>query len=241
MTKTNSISYTLTALGLFVALYACQSLAQTAPEGQATQSEPPILLTRIQRLDLLNQTIIDALSNISDTVPHLHFGVEEVLREHYSVAAPKPHKFSLHEEGQTMSAILNDLCGNDPAYMWSLNGTTVNVYPRNIAESENYLLNRRLDSVELHDLKSADEVLFSVIHRLIPTEQVAFCQSGGDDSYDTPWTATFSNITVRELLNEAAAHLGPHSYWVLSGSKDFRCFAFAKGTLRKMQNPATEN
>lgn len=227
----------MTKIKTLAILYVLAMLCECYAGAQAVQGEEPILLTKIHSFDLLNQTMVDGLVNISERLPRSHFGVEQVLRERYNGPALKAHKFSLHEDDKTLSQLLDNLCQKDPGYMWSLNGPTINVYPRNVADSPSYFLNRRLERVDFNDLRSADGILFSVIHRLIPDEQVAFCQVGGNDNYDVPWTASFSNITVRELLNEAAAHLGAHSYWVLSGSKDFRCFAFAKGTLHEAKAP----
>jgi hypothetical protein len=62
-----------------------------------------------------------------------------------------------------------------------------------------------------------------------PKEQFAVAQMGGSTSYAKPWTATLENLTVRQVMNRAAAQLGPRGGWLFGGSKDFRFFTFYAG------------
>jgi len=46
----------------------------------------------------------------------------------------------------------------------------------------------------------------------------------GDSSYPEPWSKSFRQLTVRQLMNRISEHIGPRGAWILSGSKDDRFF-----------------
>jgi len=124
--------------------------------------------------------------------------------------------------------VLDELVKFDQRYTWSSDGDTINVYPRVTVRSSDYLPNRAIDKVSFSSLDSADDIL-GPLSRALPGQQMGYAQTGGDPSYGTPWSGSFSAITVRQLMNRAAEGLGSHSTWILSGSRGQRFFTFEKG------------
>ena len=69
--------------------------------------------------------------------------------------------------------------------------------------------------------------LFQAVASLPPPhEQVAFMQAGGAAEFAKPWNSSFSNLTVRQILDEIAEHIGKGRGWTLSGANDFRVVQF---------------
>ena len=64
--------------------------------------------------------------------------------------------------------------------------------------------------------------------RHFPNEQIAYSHLGGDVRLAPPWTETFQDLTVRQVLNRIAAQLGPYGGWMFYGSKDLRWVTFHK-------------
>jgi hypothetical protein len=185
---------------------------------------------KIPRFELNDQTLFDGLAALSSNVKSLAFGYEKVLRLKFSEPPTPEPRFSIELQNQTVREILDNLCKMDARSTWSLEGSTINVYPRATVGDSSYLLNRKLGKLVLRGITDIDQGLLA-IHRQLPppSEQVATMQVGGDTSYPAkPWTVTFTNLTVRQAMNRLAAHMGPRGSWILSGSQDFRAFSFQK-------------
>lgn len=197
------------------------------PHGQSdTQSDP--LSERVARFALTDATLIDGLSKLSEQqVPSLHLGIEEILSESFSNPASIV-RFSLNLENATVRELLDELCQHDNRYAWSTDGPSINVYPRANVENPSFFLNRELDQITLKDIPNPEKALTPLVKRL-PNEQLGYAGVGGDSSYTEPWTVTFTRLTVRQLMNRVSEHMGQHSTWILSGTRDERMFFFTNG------------
>lgn len=194
---------------------------------QTNATENAVLSGRIPHLDLLNQTLHDGLANLSLNPTSLSLGFENLLKAKISdPELPAPH-FDLHLEGKTIGEILDTLCSMDSRYTWSRDGNTINVFPKAVVDDPSYFLNRKLDKLDIENITDIQQGLLAIIQELPgPREQVANAQVGGKTSYTVPWSARFENLTVRQAINRLTERLGSRSYWTLSGSRDFRNFAF---------------
>jgi hypothetical protein len=105
--------------------------------------------------------------------------------------------FSLNLENTSVREILDALCNGSARYVWSQDGTFVNVFPKAIVGEEKHFLNRRLKRLQFTNIASADAALGPLAQQLGPTEQIAIMQLGGSIEYTQPWTATLENLTVR--------------------------------------------
>ena len=126
-----------------------------------------------------------------------------------------------------MREIIEKLRKSDRRYMWSVDGSTVSLYPSKTVGSSSYLLGRELDSIALKNMHQPSDVLTSLMTRL-PDEQLGVSEigTGMDTPYPQPWSVVFRNVTVRQLMNRVSEHSGPRAGWIWSGSKGQRFFAY---------------
>ena len=230
----------LLALLLIVSAILC-----TNGYGQATQSgndnalKEPVLDYNVAHFDLTDSTLIEGLSKLSSVpIAGLHLGIEEILQEKSSDSRDQRVQFSLHLENRTVRDIIDTLCQFDNRYIWSTDGQSINVYPRQIIDSRPYFLNRELEQITLKDMRGPEQAL-TPLARLLPGEQVGYAGIGGDHSYPAPWSAVFNHLTVRQLMNRISEHTGPRGGWILSGSSDQRFFFFFKSAFH--HEDRTEN
>jgi hypothetical protein len=179
---------------------------------------------------LSDQTLHDGIAEISDERIPLAIGFEQILNPRSHQPPATRIAFSVNMEDATVRQILDALCAEDPRYTWSTDGRTINVYPVATIGDPEYLMNRRIAVLRLRSMASPDPGLFAISRALPPGQnQVATAGIGGDDSYPLgPWTVTFRNLTVRQIVNRLAEHMGPRSAWVFYGSQEFRAFFFNK-------------
>jgi hypothetical protein len=209
-----------------VALLSLRVPPQTTPE--SALQELDLDHTRVD-FTLTNQTLFDGLAALSSKRIPLALGFEEVLKLKFTDQPPQNPRFSLDLKSKTPAEIVEVLCTMDPRYTWSRDGATINVYPRAVIGDPAYLLNRKLNKLEVMNLPDPDHALLAIIRELPPPlEQVSYTGIGGDSSYAAPWTMSFHDLTVRQAINRLAAHMGTRSQWVFYGSRDFRSFAFFK-------------
>jgi hypothetical protein len=89
---------------------------------------------RVAQFDVTDTTIIDALSKLSyEPIAGLHLGIEGIIRDTASEPTGRNVRFSLSLHDATVRDIIEALCKSDRRYMWSVDGSTVNVYPRETA------------------------------------------------------------------------------------------------------------
>ena len=214
----------LTVLILVLTVESVGAFQLNAPAG-------PPLNYRLDRFELKDETFVAAVSKLSLLpIEGFHLGVEEVLREKTMEPAPLAPQFSMLIEHGTVGEVLDTLCSHDRRYAWSQDGLTINIYPVATADDHSYLLNRHLERIEVKDIPDPGQSLAFLYRQLPPPrEQLGEASGGGDPSYQSPWTQTFEDLTIRQLMNRLSEHMGTHTSWVFFGSKQERYFFFAKG------------
>ena len=127
----------------------------------------------------------------------------------------------------TVAQVLDRLCQLDPTFAWTRNGNMVNVVLRSLENDQQYVFNRKVEQVTFENLRHADEAVLKLVGELPgPREQIAVREVGLSLDFASPWTATFRNVTVREVLNAIAQQFGPSYGWEFSGTQDFRMIRF---------------
>ena len=188
----------------------------------------PALSNRVAHFDLTNATLIDGLSKLSnEPIAGLHLGIEEIIQDKFPELTDRSVRFSLSLHDVTVRDIIDTLCKSDRRFTWSVDGSSVNVYPRETVGISSYLLNRELDSIALKNIKSPSDALTTLM-KLLPGEQLGYrgIGLGINNDYPEPWNAVFDNLTVRQLMNRLSEHNGPHGGWIWSGSRGRRFFAY---------------
>ena len=220
------------------------SLVLPRPDGvRAEQSEPRsgsrLLNTRVTEFEMHDETVLDGLWNLARGPSPFGFGFERVLKRRLTDSDIPDPRFSLELKGKTIREVLNALCEADHRFTWSMDGATVNVFPRAISNDASYLLNRKLERFELKNATDVQNGLLAIVNQLPPpVEHVAEAQIGGADPYPPePWTVTFQNLTVRQVVNRLAAHGGRCGTWIFGGSMDFRTFGFFNTHLPSKRPP----
>lgn len=201
----------------------------------AKTSIQPVTEARIPHFRLSGQTLEEGVLELAHGPAPFAFGFENILRDKVKDRTLPQRRLTLQLNGMTVAQILNSLCRADSRYTWSRDGSTINVYPRATVRDPSYLMNRRLKVFRVAGITHIDQGLLAIARELPPPiEQIAHVEIGGSVEYPAqPWTATFRNVTVRQVLNRLADHIGPRSSWVLYGSRQFREFGFYQGPAPK--------
>jgi hypothetical protein len=211
-----------------VAGFCASAAGAQQPEAQASATGK-FLNVKVPLFEVNKQTLLDALWKLAAGPASFGFGYEGVLKLKSSDPDIPDPQLKLQLKGKTVRQILDALCRADSRYTWSLDKatSTVNVFPKDVVNDPSYLLNRRLQRFELKNATNIDNALFAIPRQLpSPFEQVAVMQFNGDDRWPpTPWTATYHDLTVRQVVNRLKAHAGPCGVWTFGGAKDFRRFA----------------
>jgi hypothetical protein len=219
---------TVSRLAALLLVYPAKIHGKTTPFRTEDSRSATAFSSRVAQFDLTDATIIDALSKLSnEPISGLHLGIEEII-QNKTASEPKDRsvRFSLSLHGVTVRDIIDTLCKSDRRYMWSVDGSTVNVYPRETVGKSSYLLNRELDSIVLKNINGPSDALTSLM-KLLPGEQLGYAGVGGvNNDYPEPWSSVFSNVTVRQLMNRLSEHNGPRGGWIWSGFSGQRFFAY---------------
>lgn len=196
---------------------------------QGSAAGDSALNAKVPQFELTNQTFADGIRLLEAQDLPLNLGFEMILKAKYTDADPPQVRFNLRMNGATVRDVLEALCIKDGRYSWAQDGTVINVYPRTVADDPSYLLNRRVGELQLKAVSDAYEVLSPIAQSLPPPkEQIGYTHAGGEVFYSEPWTTTFDNLTVRQIINRVTSHLGPHGGWVFYGAQDLRWFTFHK-------------
>jgi hypothetical protein len=160
----------------------------------------------------------------------LAISVEYPLGESVKDRPPALRRFHAEVPAGTVSDVLDRLTALDQQFSWQRSGKMINVFPRSVLADRTYLMNRVVESFSYDRISDVERAVYSAVGKLpLPTEQIAIMQTGAVLVLPEPWTTTFQNITVRELLDRLMIRLGPQYGWELSGSKDFRLLRFHSG------------
>src|ERR1700687_513 len=167
--------------------------------GQATSVKTedfpstPALSNRVAHFDLTDAALIDALSKLSnEPIAGLHLGIEEIIQDKFPERTDRSVRFSLSLHDVTVRDIIDTLCKSDGRYPWSVEGSSVNVYPSETVGNSSYLLNCELDSIALKNIKSPSDGLTTLM-KLLPGEQLGYrgIGIGINNDYPEPWNAVF--------------------------------------------------
>jgi hypothetical protein len=204
------ISIALMALSLW-------SIFPTATQRASnTLSATSNLDNKMGDFSLDDKSLLDGVQILSKTNKRISIGFEKILTPKVADAEVPYPKVTVRLKNATTREALNALCAADPRFTWSLDGLTVNIFPRITVTDSKYLLKRKLPKFRLTAITDIDHGLFAIPEQLPgPVEQIAHSQIGGDDSYPTePWSASFEDITVRQAVNRLAEHMGNSSSWI---------------------------
>ncbi len=198
----------------------------------AVRAEPgsesdPLLDETVPEFTLKDAIFVDGVSALSLKVRG-HIGLEEIIREKIMDPRDRRIQFSLHLENKSVREILDTLCESDARYTWSVDGETINIYPRTATGDSSYLFNLELDKVMLEAVTDPDHALTPSVREL-HNQQIGYMGVGGDDKYPAPWTISFENLSVRQFTNRITEHMGEHTSWIWQGGRDERMFTFLKG------------
>jgi hypothetical protein len=182
----------------------------------------------VAQFDLANGTLRDGVGKLAREQTG-NFAMEEVLKEKFADPPVPTPRFSIHLTSVSVRKVLDALCQHDFRYVWSSDGYSINIYPRSTIDDSTYLLNRNVPRISLQNTLDPDQALFALDQQLPPPrEQLGYAQAGGDNTYGSPWSASFENITVRQFVNRITGNLGPSTIWVFQGSKQERLFSFSR-------------
>lgn len=222
-------------LAYLAAVAVFQAMSQAQLNGQNPVGTISPLDRIVVHYDLIDLSFADGIAELSRNPDvDLHLGVEEVLRERFAGPLDRSIRFSVHLENKKVREILDALCAADPRYTWSVDGLTINVFPRARAQDKTDLLNFRIGQLRLVDLHDPYHAL-KPLTKLFPGEQIGWQQGGiGSNAYSEPWTVTFEELTVRQFANRLAEHMGSRTAWIWQGGKDGRAFSFFRGSYNTL-------
>jgi hypothetical protein len=225
---------------VLIAFFSLLPSGDAAGKDVAVPKGPP-LDQKLLAFDLDDGALIDGLSQLSlQKYAKLHVGFEEIIRDKIMDPRDRTIRFTLHLSNVSVRDVLDELCQHDLRYAWSVDGQTVNVYPRNRLDDSAYLPNVRVERITLTGISNPNQAL-TPLWKQLPNEQIGYMQMGGDNSYENPWNVTFEHLTVRQLANRIAEHMGPHTAWVWQGGKNERMFTFLKGGFQTdTREPSTK-
>jgi len=233
---------TFTYRNVFVYLIALFSASQII----LTQGQPPVPVDPFQLrapgIGLKDQSIVDGIAALSQS-SDVAYSMEFPLGATISAASPPVKTVTATIEPGTIREVLDKLCVLDQTFTWTRIGNTANIVPRAMLDDPGYLLNRRLEILSFKDVSKAQDAVLEMVGQLPgPREQVAILQSGIPLSFVHPLTATFRNITVREVFDYVAQQFGPTYGWQFGGAADFRVITFHQRLAPKPKpsNPSAQ-
>lgn len=209
----------------FCALLLLWLLSPVGLRGQGSkpnEATADLLQQPIQELSLKNQYFMDGIVKLDTLVSGLGFSVEYILPP---PAAPRPidPKFTDTITGVSLAEALDWLCKLDPRYTWSRDGTTINIFPRASQEEKNYYFTRKLSNLVFREERNAYDAIPKVFKPISSPKEAVIKWTGVRD-YQTPLSATFTNITVRGALNRLIQHVSPTEGWMVTGNQEVMLF-----------------
>lgn len=220
---------TFNIIAIPLVMFAFTQLSLGELSKKHTSNEIP-LNARIDHFDITDGVMRDALSELSTKlINHIHLGFEEITRNKIQddPRASGPH-FSLHVKDRTVAELLDKFCKLDSRYIWSADGITINIYPRD-ANDKSYLMNLWIRKIDIKDVPDPNQAL-TPLAKLFPQQQIGYIGIGvANNTYPAPWTARFEQLTVRQFINRITEHIGPETSWIWQGGQHERLFTFLEG------------
>jgi hypothetical protein len=198
--------------------------------GVVSQSSVPatdLLNQPVDGFELHAQTLIDGLAKIH-AIREPSFSVEFYLKKEIGDPPLGDHLISGRIKAGTLRSVLDQLIALDGGHAWSIYKHTVNVYPQSAAiAGNNYFLNRKVLKFEFTSVTDPSQLILQTASSLPgPLEQIAWRGAGSLGRFESPWTDSFTNLSVREIFDEIAEHLCGGCGWTLTGAKNFRIVQF---------------
>ena len=210
---------------------------------QSSASDSDLLSQPVNGFELQSQTLTDGLAEIHAS-RQPSFSVEFPLKKDLGDPPIDDHLISARISGGSLESVLNQLVALDDRFTWANYKHTVNVYLKSAAAAgNNYLMNRKIPKLEFASVTAPSDLVFKTVSLLPgPLEQVAIQGLGPLGSFERPWTATFTNLSLREVYDEIGEHLCDGCGWTLSGANNFRVVRFQARLVpadpRPAQSPA---
>jgi hypothetical protein len=201
------------------------------------ESTPDLLQQPIQELTLKDQYFMDGIVKLANLASGFGFSLEYILPPPQAPLPTDP-KFTDRITGVSLAEALDWLCKLAPRYTWSRDGTTINIFPRASQEEKNYYFTRKLSHLVFRDERNAYDAIEKVLTPISSPKEAVIKWTGVRD-YQTPLSATFTNITVREALSRLIQHLPPTEGWMVTGNQEVMLFIiYDTITLRPPPSPA---
>lgn len=99
-----------------------------------------LLEIKVPEFELRDETLLDGLWKLGRIPVPFGFGFEAELKARSTDPNIPERGLSLHLQNKSAKEILDALCEADPRYTWTMDESTVNVFPKNIATDPRYLL-----------------------------------------------------------------------------------------------------
>src|SRR5580698_4344260 len=127
-----------------------------------------VLETSVPEFEVRDQTLLEALWKLARGSSPFGFGFEEVLKNKLLDPDIPDPRFSLRLQGKSVREILDALCLSDPRYIWSIDGATIDVFPKDVVDDRSNFLNRQLERLELSNARDVNDGLFAISRQLPP-------------------------------------------------------------------------
>jgi hypothetical protein len=202
--------------------------ARSQDSAAAEPTEAKFLDVTVPEFQIHNQNLLDATWKLARGPVPFAFGFEKILKTKLTDLDIADPLLNLELKNVSVRQILDALCQADSRYNWSIDRTTVNLFPEVVTTNPAYLLDRRFTKFELKNATDPQDGLLAIVRQLPPPkEQIAEAQVGGADTYPPePWTVIPEDVSVRQVANRLAARGGPCGIWIFGGAQDFRAFGF---------------
>ena len=215
-------SLRFSSLSLALMMLLCVNQARAQKIDRLTE-DSSLINQKIGKFALANEGFLVAVARLNSVTSDLGFAIELIQGTLTSGQPPDP-KFNAEIQEATLAETLDFLCKLDPRYTWSQDETTINIYPRSTLNDPAYFFNRRVTVIEFHEVRNADDTLSKIVAPVSsPKETFLTWQSVRD--YSKPWSAKFTDVTVREALNRVVRHLSPTEGWMVFGNPENLVFA----------------
>jgi hypothetical protein len=178
---------------------------------------------KVGSFELRDQTIGEALGQLNQSFD-ITISIEGVLPEEGTVTNPK---LNASMRNVTLAEVLNQLCVLDTRYRWARDGNSANFFPKTSLSDPNYFFSRTLTDLHFHDVRQVGDAVIAIDRQSgDPSGGVIYMGIGQTQGFAEAWTASYSNITVRQALNRIAQQLGPTYGWQIGGTTKAKLIVF---------------
>jgi len=188
------------ASGYFLLLISSFSLVHEGRRPETPVKVTPVefvLNYEISAFDLNNETIEVGLKRLASRSAAFAMGFEHELKSKQTDPPIQDPRLTLHLTATTVREALDAMCHADGRYTWSTDDAFVNVYPIKTISDASYLMNRRLEKLDLKELTQVDS---SGVGIIVGT-YVSLRRQGGDLKLLCPSDRVLRVLTVFHLLS----------------------------------------